>query len=98
PPAHARSLHDALPIYRDVVAGLSFSAARGELTAVLGPNGAGKTTTIECCEGLRRPDGGRIDVLGLDRSRADAAVELRHRVGVMRSEEHTSELQSRENL
>jgi len=71
---------------RDVVAGLSFSAARGELTAVLGPNGAGKTTTIECCEGLRRPDGGRIDVLGLDRSRADAAVELRHRVGVMLQE------------
>ncbi len=71
---------------RDVVAGLSFRAARGELTAVLGPNGAGKTTTIECCEGLRRPDAGRIRVLGLDRSLPEAAVDLRHRVGVMLQE------------
>ncbi|WP_324651484.1 ABC transporter ATP-binding protein [Georgenia sp. H159] len=71
---------------RDVVDGLGFRAGRGELTAVLGPNGAGKTTTIECCEGLRRPDGGHIEVLGLDRSRPEAAAELRHRVGVMLQE------------
>lgn len=63
--------------------GLSLTAAPGAVTAVLGPNGAGKTTTIECCEGLRRPDGGTVEVLGVDRSarRADAA--LRARVGVM---------------
>lgn len=71
---------------RDVVSGLSLRAARGELTAVLGPNGAGKTTTIECCEGLRRPDGGRVEVLGLDRARPESAAELRHRVGVMLQE------------
>ena len=28
------------------VAGVSFTAARGQVTALLGPNGAGKTTTI----------------------------------------------------
>ncbi|UNX56357.1 ABC transporter ATP-binding protein [Georgenia sp. TF02-10] len=68
---------------REVVRGLSLTAAPGAVTAVLGPNGAGKTTTIECCEGLRRPDGGTVEVLGVDRSarRADAA--LRARVGVM---------------
>ncbi|WP_413450292.1 ABC transporter ATP-binding protein [Georgenia phoenicis] len=71
---------------RDVVSGLSLRAARGELTAVLGPNGAGKTTTIECCEGLRRPDGGRVEVLGLDRSRPEHDAELRRRVGVMLQE------------
>src|SRR5690606_28578499 len=71
---------------RDVIDGLSLRAGRGELTAVLGPNGAGKTTTIECCEGLRRPDGGRIEVLGLDRSMPEAAGELRRRVGVMLQE------------
>ena len=70
---------------RDVVSGLSLRAARGELTAVLGPNGAGKTT-IECGEGLRRPDGGRVEVLGLDRARPESAAELRHRVGVMLQE------------
>jgi ABC-2 type transport system ATP-binding protein len=68
---------------REVVRGLSLTAARGELTAVLGPNGAGKTTTIECCEGLRRPDGGSVEVLGLDRLQRTSDALLRSRVGVM---------------
>jgi ABC-2 type transport system ATP-binding protein len=63
------------------VDGASFSAAAGAVTAVLGPNGAGKTSTIECCEGLRRPDGGRISVLGHDPVRDGDW--LRPRVGVM---------------
>ncbi|ROS74307.1 ABC transporter ATP-binding protein [Cellulomonas sp. PhB143] len=66
---------------RAVVDGLSLVAARGEVTAVLGPNGAGKTTSVECCEGLRSPDGGTVRVLGLD-PRSDARL-LRPRVGVM---------------
>ncbi|MCK9793849.1 ABC transporter ATP-binding protein [Isoptericola sp. 4D.3] len=66
---------------RDVVAGLDLVADAGAVTAVLGPNGAGKTTTVECCEGLRSPDGGTVRVLGLDPV-ADARV-LRPRVGVM---------------
>ena len=64
-----------------VVDGLSLVARRGAITAVLGPNGAGKTTTVECCEGLRAPDAGTVEVLGLD-PLADAAA-LRPRVGVM---------------
>jgi ABC-2 type transport system ATP-binding protein len=63
------------------VAGARLVARRGAVTAVLGPNGAGKTTTIECCEGLRHPDGGSVRVLGLDPVR-DARA-LRPRVGVM---------------
>ncbi|MBU4335772.1 MAG: ABC transporter ATP-binding protein, partial [Actinobacteria bacterium] len=51
----------------------------GRITAVLGPNGAGKTSTIECCEGLRSPDGGTVRVLGL----APDDHRLRSRVGVM---------------
>ncbi len=64
-----------------VVDGLSLVARRGAVTAVLGPNGAGKTTTVECCEGLRSPDAGTVEVLGLDPV-TDAAA-LRPRVGVM---------------
>ena len=63
------------------VQGLDLAAAAGAVTALLGPNGAGKTTTVECCEGLRRPDGGTVRVLGLDPV-ADARA-LRPRVGVM---------------
>jgi ABC-2 type transport system ATP-binding protein len=66
---------------RAVVDGLHLEACAGAVTAVLGPNGAGKTTTVECCEGLRTPDAGAVQVLGLDPV-ADAR-ELRPRVGVM---------------
>ena len=66
---------------REAVRGLDLAAPRGAVTAILGPNGAGKTTTVECCEGLRRPDGGSVRVLGLDPLR-DARA-LRPRVGVM---------------
>ncbi len=66
---------------RAVLDGVSFTARTGQLTAVLGPNGAGKTTTVECCEGLRRPDGGTVRVLGLDP--VTDAAQLRPRVGVM---------------
>jgi ABC-2 type transport system ATP-binding protein len=61
--------------------GATWSAERGQVTAVLGPNGAGKTTMVECCEGVRRPDSGSVEVLGTDPWHADAAH--RARVGVM---------------
>jgi ABC-2 type transport system ATP-binding protein len=51
---------------RAVVDGVSFTVEEGEIFGVLGPNGAGKTTTVECVEGLRVPDAGRIRVTGLD--------------------------------
>jgi ABC-2 type transport system ATP-binding protein len=64
---------------RAVVDGVSFTVRPATVLALLGPNGAGKTTTVEVCEGFRRPDAGRVRVLGQhprDRS-------LRPRVGVM---------------
>lgn len=58
---------------------VSFEVEAGEIFGLLGPNGAGKTTTVECLQGLRRPDGGRARVLGLDPI-ADGEV-LRRRIG-----------------
>jgi ABC-2 type transport system ATP-binding protein len=58
---------------------VSFEVQAGEIFGMLGPNGAGKTTTVECLEGLRSPDRGRIRVLGLDPQ--DNASELRRRIG-----------------
>jgi ABC-2 type transport system ATP-binding protein len=46
------------------VDGVGFEVAEGEFFGILGPNGAGKTTTLEMIEGLRRPDGGTISLLG----------------------------------
>ncbi|MFI8951799.1 ATP-binding cassette domain-containing protein [Streptomyces sp. NPDC053750] len=51
---------------RPAVDGVSFAVEEGEIFGVLGPNGAGKTTTVECVEGLRVPDAGRVRVTGLD--------------------------------
>ena len=62
-----------------VVDHISLDVRRGEIFGILGRNGAGKTTTIECLQGLRRADGGRLRVLGLD-PLAEAA-ELRKRIG-----------------
>jgi ABC-2 type transport system ATP-binding protein len=64
---------------RVAVDGVSFTVAEGEIFGIVGPNGAGKTTTVECVEGLRRPDGGSVRVLGLDPARDRA--ELRQRLG-----------------
>ena len=63
---------------------ISFEVAAGEIFGVVGPNGAGKTTTIECLEGLRAPDGGRVHVLGLDPRRDGDA--LRERIGAQLQE------------
>jgi branched-chain amino acid transport system ATP-binding protein len=39
---------------------LSFTAKRGEITALIGPNGAGKTTVFNCITGFYKPSEGMI--------------------------------------
>lgn len=63
---------------------ISFDVYDGEIFGLIGPNGAGKTTTMECVEGLRIPDDGRISVLGLDPFR-DIHM-LQQRIGVQLQE------------
>jgi len=83
PPSPAVEVVDLVKRYagRTAVDGLSFRVEAGQVTAVLGPNGAGKTTTLETCEGYRRPDSGKVRVLGRDPQQDSR--ELRARVGVM---------------
>jgi ABC-2 type transport system ATP-binding protein len=72
--------------YGDLAAvdGVSFEVRRGEIFGLVGPNGAGKTTTIECLEGLRTADGGKVEVLGLD-PRHDGPA-LRQKIGAQLQE------------
>ena len=65
----------------EVLAGVTFTARRGEVLALLGPNGAGKTTTIEILEGFRMRSAGHVRVLGVDPATADEC--WRARVGVV---------------
>ncbi len=48
----------------EVLKGLTFEVEQGEIFGILGVNGAGKTTMLECIEGFRRYDSGRITVEG----------------------------------
>jgi len=75
---HVRELQKRYGATR-AVNGASFSVEQGEIFGIIGANGSGKTTTVECLQGLRKPDGGEIRVLGLDpQSQRD---QLRHRIG-----------------
>ncbi|WP_055586637.1 ABC transporter ATP-binding protein [Peterkaempfera griseoplana] len=64
--------------------GVSFTAGRGELTALKGRSGSGKTTLLNLVGGLDRPDSGRILLDGLDLSKLgeDELLRLRRdRIG-----------------
>jgi ABC-2 type transport system ATP-binding protein len=79
-------VEDLVKHYREhrAVDGVSFTVEEGEIFGILGPNGAGKTTTVECVEGLRAPDSGRISVMGLDPQRDGA--ELKQLLGAQLQE------------
>lgn len=64
---------------REVLKGISFSVAKGDIFGFLGRNGAGKTTTIRTLLGLYRADSGKASILGNDSS----SDESRREVGFM---------------
>ncbi|WP_309079907.1 ABC transporter ATP-binding protein [Zhihengliuella sp.] len=64
-----------------VLHGIHLRAEFGAVTTLLGTNGAGKSTTLACAQGLLKPDGGTVSLLGHDPYRAGS--EIRSRVGVM---------------
>src|SRR6202049_2923723 len=57
---------------------VSFELEKG-VTGLLGANGAGKTTLISLLLGVLRPDGGKLEVLGMDPLKA--GWRLRQRIG-----------------
>jgi ABC-2 type transport system ATP-binding protein len=63
----------------EVLKGLSFEVARGEIFGFLGPNGAGKTTTIKAITEIIYPDAGEITVCGLPHT----SLEAKRRLGFM---------------
>src|SRR5262245_39651172 len=77
------NLAKAFGAHREVkaVAGVSLTAANGEITGLLGPNGAGKTTLLRMLAMLIVPDAGTATIDGLDVTRERYAV--RERIGVL---------------
>jgi ABC-2 type transport system ATP-binding protein len=78
--------------YPDVVAvnGIDLEVRLGECFGLLGPNGAGKTTTVEIFEGLTKPDGGTVEVLGMSWGKGHDRA-LRNRFGVQLQETQLAE-------
>jgi ABC-2 type transport system ATP-binding protein len=56
------------------LAGVDLEVRAGTILGLLGPNGAGKTTLVSIIAGLRRPDRGRVRVLGIDVAREPQAA------------------------
>jgi ribose transport system ATP-binding protein len=67
----------------DAARDVTFTLAQGEVLALAGANGAGKSTVIGMLGGVRRPDAGRIEVDGTERTFASSADAHRAGIGVV---------------
>jgi ABC-type polar amino acid transport system ATPase subunit len=72
---------------RQILRGVSFEIAQGELVAVMGPSGSGKTTILRAIAGLEAFHEGRVSLeeVSLGSGNADAATlrGLRRKIGVV---------------
>lgn len=69
----------------EVLNGVSFQVEQGETRILLGPAGGGKSVLLKLCDGLLRPDSGKIFVLGkeITAMRERDLFALRHRIGMV---------------
>ncbi|MBM3556425.1 MAG: ABC transporter ATP-binding protein [Alphaproteobacteria bacterium] len=65
---------------------LDLDVRRGEILAIVGGSGTGKSVLLRALLGLKPPEGGRIELLGVDVARREETAEgrdLGRRVGVL---------------
>jgi polar amino acid transport system ATP-binding protein len=72
---------------RQILRGVSFEIAQGELVAVMGPSGSGKTTILRAIAGLEAFQQGQVSVEEVSLGAGDADVatlrRLRRKIGVV---------------
>jgi polar amino acid transport system ATP-binding protein len=49
-----------------ILRGVTFSVAKGEVVCLIGTSGSGKSTLLRCINGLEQPDEGRVVVNGMN--------------------------------
>jgi polar amino acid transport system ATP-binding protein len=68
----------------EVLKGIDFEVAEGEVVCVVGPSGSGKSTLLRCVNRLEEPTSGTILIEGIDITDPDADVDkLRTRIGMV---------------
>ena len=68
----------------EVLKGIDFHVANGEVVCVIGPSGSGKSTLLRCINLLETPTSGRIFVEGIDIQDPDIDLDLvRSRIGMV---------------
>ncbi|GAA2644807.1 amino acid ABC transporter ATP-binding protein [Streptomyces lunalinharesii] len=78
-----RGLHKAFGTV-EVLRGIDFSVARGEVVCVIGPSGSGKSTLLRCVNLLEEPSAGRITVAGTEVTDPDVDIDrVRRRIGMV---------------
>src|SRR5688500_19360807 len=81
-----------------VLKGINLMIGRGEMLAIVGASGAGKSTLLHILGTLDRPTSGTVLFEGQDLFQLSDQRQAEFRNRSIRSEEHTSELQSPCNL
>ncbi|TJZ59341.1 amino acid ABC transporter ATP-binding protein [Streptomyces piniterrae] len=68
----------------EVLRGIDFSVARGEVVCIIGPSGSGKSTLLRCVNLLEEPSSGRVTVAGTEVTDPDVDIDLvRRRIGMV---------------
>jgi polar amino acid transport system ATP-binding protein len=68
----------------DVLRGIDFSVATGQLVCVIGPSGSGKSTLLRCINLLEQPTSGDVFVEGIRLTDPDVQIDrVRSRIGMV---------------
>lgn len=62
---------------REVLSDLSLEINKNEFVSIIGPSGAGKTTVLNLMGLLMRPDGGSVEIAGVENPSPKAVQKLR---------------------
>jgi ATP-binding cassette, subfamily B, bacterial len=102
PPQGAVAFKDvrfAYPTRREAAAleGLSFAVEPGETVAIVGPSGAGKSTIIQMLLRFYDPDGGSIEIDGVEIAKADPKA-VRERIALVPQDVAIFAASARDNI
>ncbi|MFD3656417.1 amino acid ABC transporter ATP-binding protein [Streptomyces sp. NPDC058620] len=83
PAIEIRGLHKSFGEV-EVLRGIDFTIAAGEVVCVVGPSGSGKSTLLRCVNLLEAPTSGTVTVGGVDMSDPDIDLDaMRRRIGMV---------------